>query len=154
MVLFPSSCRPVICNSCNFLSFQIDLFIISISLLDKPLHYLWVNASCHPEYGDIFGILPDNLPVLLLAKPKQRLFKTLHGKLTKEKVSDVISEIFLGREDLSPFSRFNEMLSVDCQETETSNKTDRDEAKNEESKTKKKKYVARNVISLPVPPSS
>lgn len=109
------------------------------SLLDKPLHYLWVNASCHPEYGDIFGISPDNLPALLFAKPKQRLFKTLHGDLTKEEVSEVISEIFLGREDLSPFSRFNEMLSVDCQETEISKKTDKDDAKHEDSKNKEKK---------------
>ncbi|KAJ7386606.1 hypothetical protein OS493_008754 [Desmophyllum pertusum] len=54
----------------------------------KPLHYLWVNASCHPEYGDVFGISPQNLPVLLFAKPKQRLFKTLdgrHGSLSKGK---------------------------------------------------------------------
>lgn len=89
---------------------------------DKPLHYLWVNGTCHPEYGDIFGISPDNLPVLLLAKPKRRLFKTLRGDLTGEEVSEVVSQIFLGQEDLSPFSRFNDMLSIDCHKTEATTK--------------------------------
>ena len=96
-----------------------------------------MNASCHPEYGDIFGISTDNLPALLFAKPKQRLFKKLHGDLTKEKVSEIVSDIFLGREDLSPFSRFNEMLPGDCQKMSTASKTD--DKKTEEVKTKRKK---------------
>lgn len=106
---------------------------------DKPLHYLWVNASCHPEYGEIFGISSENLPVLLFAKPKQRLFKTLHDDLTKEHVSEIVSEIFLGREDLSPFSRFNDMISVDCTKTETPEVKSKDEETNEAGKTKEKK---------------
>lgn len=93
-----------------------------------------MNVSCHPEYGEIFGISKDNLPALLFAKPKQRLFKTMHGDLTKERVSDVVSEIFLGRENLSPFSRFNEMLPVDCQETTMSEQTDEKRTKAKDKK--------------------
>ena len=84
---------------------------------DKPLHYLWVNTSCHPEYGDIFGIYPDNLPVLLFAKPKQRLFTILRGELTTDKVGEVVEQIFQGEEELSPFSRLNDMLPINCHET-------------------------------------
>lgn len=108
-------------------------------LSDKPLHYLWVNASCHPEYGEVFGIFPDNLPVLLLAKPKQRLFKTLDGILTKGRVGEVISDIFLDRENLAPFSRFNEMLPADCLEVKSS----KEEIKEENIKTKEKKKKAK-----------
>ena len=93
-----------------------------------------MNASCRPEYGEIFGISEDNLPALLFAKPKQRLFKTMHGDLTKERVSDVVSEIFLGRENLSPFSRFNEMLPVECQETTTSEETGKKRTKAKDKK--------------------
>lgn len=115
-----------------------------ISLLsDKPLHYLWVNASCHPEYGEVFGIFPDNIPVLLFAKPKQRLFKTLDGSLTKERVSEVISDILLDRENLAPFSRFNEMLSVDCQEVASPGEKGEDEIQDEKIKTKEKKKKAK-----------
>ena len=99
------------------------------TLSDKPLHFLWVNTSCHPEYGDIFGIYPDNLPVLLFAKPKQRLFTTLRGELTTDKVGEVVAQIFQGEEELSPFSRLNDMLPINCQETKASstkpNKKDR-----------------------------
>ena len=87
------------------------------TLPDKPLHYLWVNTSCHPEYGDIFGIYPDNVPVLLFAKPKQRLFTTLRGELTADKVGEVVAQIFQGEEELSPFSRLNDMLPINCHET-------------------------------------
>lgn len=108
------------------------------SIKDKSLHYLWVNASCHPQYGEIFGISSENLPVLLFAKPKQRLFKTLRDDLTKEHVSEIVSEIFLGREDLSPFSRFNDMMSVDCTKTETPEVKSKDEETIEDGKTMKK----------------
>ena len=93
-----------------------------------------MNASCHPEYGEIFGILEDNLPALLFAKPKHRLFTTMHGDLTKERVSDVVLEIFLGRENLSPFSRFNEMMPVKCHETTTSEETDKKKTKAKDKK--------------------
>ena len=63
----------------------------------------------------------------------------LHGvDLTKERVSEVISEIFLDSEDLSPFSRFNEMVSVDCQKITPPGKMDVEEV-DEVSKTKKEK---------------
>ena len=58
----------------------------------------------------------------------------MHGDLTKERVSDVVSEIFLGRENLSPFSRFNEMLPVDCQETTMSEQTDEKRTKAKDKK--------------------
>ena len=90
------------------------------TLSDKPLHYLWVNTSCHPEYGDIFRIYPDNLPVLLFAKTKQRLFTTLRGELTTDKVGEVVTQIFQGEEELSPFSRLNNMLPINCQTTKAS----------------------------------
>ena len=58
----------------------------------------------------------------------------MHGDLTKERVSDVVSEILLGRENLSPFSRFNEMLPVDCQKTTTSEETDEKRTKAKDKK--------------------
>lgn len=110
---------------------------------DKPLHHLWVDASCHPEYGEVFGIFPDNLPVLLFAKPKKRLFKTLDGSLTKETVGEVISDIFLDRENLAPFSRFNEMLPVNCRKEQSANETSEKEIQDENSKTKEKSKKAK-----------
>lgn len=77
--------------------------------------------------------------MLLFAKPKQRLFKTLDGSLKKEKVGEVISNIFLDRENLAPFSRFNDMLSVDCREEASSRESSEDEIENENEKKKKTK---------------
>lgn len=80
--------------------------------------------------------------MLLFAKPKKRLFKTLDGRLTRERVGEVISDIFLDRENLAPFSRFNEMLPVDCQKvistSETSEQVIQDEHKTKEKRKKAK----------------
>lgn len=69
---------------------------------------------------------------------KKRLFKTLDGSLTKERVGEVISDIFLDRENLAPFSRFNEMLAVDCQKVKSTSETSEKEIQNENSKTREK----------------
>ena len=81
--------------------------------------------------------------MLLFAKPKKRLFKTMDGRLTRERVGEVISDIFLERENLAPFSRFNEMLPVDCHKlmstSETSEKVIQDESSKRKEKSKKAK---------------
>jgi len=55
--------------------------------------------------------------VLLFAKPKQRLFTILRDELTADKVGEVVEQIFQGEEELSPFSRLNDMLPINCHET-------------------------------------
>ena len=77
--------------------------------------------------------------MLLFAKPKKRLFKTLDGRLTRERVGEVISDIFLDRENLAPFSRFNEMLPVDCHKVMSTSETSEKVIQDENSKRKKSK---------------
>ena len=77
--------------------------------------------------------------MLLFAKPMQRLFKTLSGSFTKEKVSEIIWNIFLDREALSPFSRFNEILPVDCQKGAPPKRIKREENQDKNMKRKEKK---------------
>ena len=81
--------------------------------------------------------------MLLFAKPKKRLFMTLDGSLTKERVGEVISDIFLDRENLVPFSRFNEMLPVNCQGVKSASETSEDEIQDENSKTMEKSKKAK-----------
>ena len=81
--------------------------------------------------------------MLLFAKPKKRMFKTLDGSLTKETVGEVISDIFLDRETLAPFSRFNEMLPVNCQKEQPANETNEKEIQDENNKTKEKSKKAK-----------
>lgn len=81
--------------------------------------------------------------MLLFAKPKKRLFKTLDGRLTRERVGEVISDIFLDRENLAPFSRFNEMLPVDCQKVISTSETSEQVIQDEDNKTKEKSKKAK-----------
>ena len=82
--------------------------------------------------------------MLLFAKPKKRLFKTLDGRLTRpERVGEVISDIFLDRENLAPFSRFNEMLPVDCQKVISTSETSEQVIHGENNKTKEKSKTAK-----------
>lgn len=81
--------------------------------------------------------------MLLFAKPKKRLFKTLDERLTRERVGEVISDIFLDRENLAPFSRFNEMLPVDCQKVISTSETSEQVIQDENNKTKEKSKKAK-----------
>lgn len=81
--------------------------------------------------------------MLLFAKPKKRLFKTLDERLTRERVGEVISDIFLDRENLAPFSRFNEMLPVDCQKVISTSETSEQVIHGENNKTKEKSKTAK-----------
>lgn len=81
--------------------------------------------------------------MLLFAKPKKRLFKTLDGRLTRERVGEVISDIFHDRENLAPFSRFNEMLPVDCQKVISTSETSEQVIQDENNKTKEKSKKAK-----------
>ena len=81
--------------------------------------------------------------MLLFAKPKKRLFKTLDGRLTRERVGEVISDIFLDRENLAPFSRFNEMLPVNCQKVMSSSETSEKVIQDANSKRKEKSKKAK-----------
>lgn len=69
---------------------------------------------CYLEYGDVFGIFIDKFLVLLFVKLKKWLFKILDGCFMRERVGEVILDIFFDCENLVLFLWFNEMLFVDC----------------------------------------
>ena len=83
-------------------------------MLDKPLNFMWINASCHPEYGITFGISPESLPALLVAKPQRRFFVMHTGKFNKNAIAEFIDKIFMGRFSFSPYSRFEDLEKRSC----------------------------------------
>ena len=54
-------------------------------------------------------------------------------------MGEVVSDIFLDRENLAPFSRFNEMLPVDCHKVISTSETSEKVIQDENSKRKKSK---------------
>ena len=84
--------------------------------LDKPLNFMWINASCYPEYGVTFGISLESSPALLVAKPQRRVFLTHSGKFNKNSIGEFMDKIFTGRISLSPYSRFDDLENRSCGE--------------------------------------
>lgn len=90
------------------------------------LHYLWVNSSCHPEYGQVFGVYPENLPIMLIARPKQRLFTMVRRQnFNGESISDTVLAVFSGEGEMLRYSRFDDMKETDCTSHYSNNANDR-----------------------------
>ncbi|XP_031558377.1 putative protein disulfide-isomerase DDB_G0275025 [Actinia tenebrosa] len=99
----------------------------------KPLQYLWVNATCHPEYGDVFGIFPHTLPTLLIIKPRQRLFLTQTLQDTSPgDISEMVLKILQGLKNLQRYARFNDMLQLDCRDVKVDENTVKKSYRNQE----------------------
>ena len=60
---------------------------------------------------------PENLPVMLIARPKRRLFTTLRRQnLNGESIKETVAAILRGDGDMMRYSRFDDMKEVDCSE--------------------------------------
>ena len=93
-------------------------------VIEKVLNFLWVNATCHPEYGSTFGIDIDSLPGLLLARPHQRYFVKHSGKFNKDSIVEFIEKSLTGRLKFSPYSRFDDIDQRTCANQSKQNKTE------------------------------
>ena len=88
---------------------------------------MWINSTCHLEYGATFGIDIDSLPGLLIAKPQRRFFAKFSGKFDKNSIVDFIEKSLTGRLAFSPYSRFDDIGQRNCSdqsENENMNDTD------------------------------
>lgn len=94
---------------------------------------MWINATCHPEYGSTFGVDIDSLPGLLLTKPHRRYFVTYSGGFDARPIAEFIDKSLTGRLSFSPYSRFNDLDQRICarqSKDETKNNVaDNDEGK-------------------------
>jgi hypothetical protein len=81
---------------------------------ERVLNFMWINSTCHPEYGSTFGIDIDSLPGLLIAKPHRRFFAKFSGKFDKDSIVEFIEKSSTGRLAFSPYSRFGDIDERIC----------------------------------------
>jgi hypothetical protein len=87
---------------------------------------MWINATCHPEYGSTFGVDIDSLPGLLIAKLHRRYFVKYSGKFDKDSIVQFIEKSLTGRLNFSPYSRFGDMDQRICFDPSEGNETKKD----------------------------
>ena len=107
---------------------------------------MWINSTCHLEYGATFGIDIDSLPGVLIAKPQRRYFAKFSGKFDKNSIVDFIEKSLTGRLAFSPYSRFDDIGQRNCSDknmndpdSKHDNESEKQEKpkKNEETKGRK-----------------
>ena len=84
---------------------------------------MWINATCHPEYGLKFGIDIDSLPGLLIAQPRRRHFVKHSGTFDKNSIVEFIEKSSTGRLNFSPYSRFDDIDQRSCSDQSAENES-------------------------------
>jgi hypothetical protein len=52
----------------------------------RILHFMWVDSTCHPSFGDHFGVSLDTLPAVLAISPKKQAWAQHFGAFEVGKV--------------------------------------------------------------------
>ena len=73
-----------------------------------------MNATCHPDYGDLFGIRSEISPQVLMVRPKARVYALFKSELQSSKITYFLHEVMLGNTKLHRYSRLNEITRTDC----------------------------------------
>lgn len=71
----------------------------------RPLHFMWVDSTCHPEFGQVFDISPDMSPAVVAISPKKLRFARHVGSFTQDAVADFLSGVLGGQKKILPFSK-------------------------------------------------
>ena len=55
--------------------------------IDKsPVHFGWVNATCHSEVFSYFDVSPNSLPTVVFLHVNQNKHGVMEGKFEKEEI--------------------------------------------------------------------
>ena len=63
----------------------------------RPLHFMWVDLSCHPSFGEYFGLSLENVPTLVAVSPKKALFANYYGPFATKKIGTFIAGVLAGK---------------------------------------------------------
>jgi len=82
----------------------------------SPIHFSWVDATCHAEFANSLDATPDKLPaVAVIAPSKQRYFMHV-GKFMAAEIQATLEAVLSGKKGTGPYSSIAELEKRDCGE--------------------------------------
>ncbi|EDQ90007.1 uncharacterized protein MONBRDRAFT_36880 [Monosiga brevicollis MX1] len=66
----------------------------------QVVHFMWADASCHPEFASHFGLAPDLLPAVVALAPKKGKHAVMRGGFEAASVNGFLAAVLRGRETL------------------------------------------------------
>ena len=81
----------------------------------RPLHFMWVDLSCHPSFGEYFGLSLENAPTLVAVSPKKALYANYYGPFATKKIGTFIAGVLAGKNRIAalPGSKTVPVISAD-----------------------------------------
>jgi len=70
-------------------------------LKDRILHFMWVDLTCHPSFGEHFGIRSENLPAVIAVSPKKQAYAQHVGAFETKKIGSFIGGVLGGKKRIS-----------------------------------------------------
>lgn len=66
----------------------------------RPLHFSWVDITCHPTFAESIGIYADAAPTIIVISPKKMKYAQMLGGFTSDGISSFITGALGGRQRL------------------------------------------------------
>lgn len=81
----------------------------------RALHFMWVDARCHPGLAAAFDVLLENTPVVVAVSPKKTRFAQMIGVYDVDRISSFIAGVLSGKNAIAPYKDFPvAAASEDC----------------------------------------
>eukprot|EP00041_Stephanoeca_diplocostata_P011168 m.181204 g.181204 ORF g.181204 m.181204 type:complete len:517 (+) comp18444_c0_seq1:99-1649(+) len=69
----------------------------------RVLHFMWVDLTCHPTFGEAFDVTMDNVPTVVAVTPKKGAYAKLFGAFESSKIGGFIGGVLSGKNRITAF---------------------------------------------------
>jgi hypothetical protein len=68
----------------------------------RVTHFMWVDATCHPNVAEAFGASLDLLPSVVAVSPKKGKMANMLGRFERAGIDEFVGSVLHGRQPLVP----------------------------------------------------
>jgi hypothetical protein len=121
------ACAIALLPAVTTIDYELESFQEKLAILEKidqkagrtssPIHYTWVNATCHDEVFKFFEVDPTMLPTVVFMHVNHFKYTPMIGKFDEESIADHEERFKTGKlalHDVKVDRRELRFSSVDC----------------------------------------
>jgi len=82
----------------------------------RALHFMWVDLTCHPKFGEFFGKSLENVPTVIAVSPKKGLSANLFGSFNGKSISTFVNGVLQGKNRIGPMPGDKKVPTISADE--------------------------------------
>jgi len=82
----------------------------------RALHFMWVDLTCHPKFGEFFGKSLENVPTVIAVSPKKGLSANMMGSFQGKAITTFINGVLQGKNRIGPMPGDKKVPTISADE--------------------------------------